>query len=195
MLGFILFATISWLVSSLPLSLQSNRLNETMEMFLTNANNPALFKLVEEASGVYREPDLLTYREKALNSEKTIVITATNHGFLNHLYNFDCFMQRIHFKYLVLAIDEKAYLTLKTHDHIPVFYDPIVQGAEENLLYQSKHYLWVTKLKFAFVLITMQMGYNVLFIDTDVAVVRNPLPYLLWKNVDYVFASDSVCNS
>ena len=39
----------------------------------------------------------------------------------------------------------------------------------------------------------LMLHYDVLFSDTDVAIVRNPFPYLLWENVDYVHSLNCIC--
>jgi hypothetical protein len=38
------------------------------------------------------------------------------------------------------------------------------------------------------------LGFNVLFADIDVAIVSNPLPYMILENVDYVHTVNQVCN-
>jgi len=185
----IIVALISCVICEEPHHPPADRLNKGLNMFV-NTNDDDLLSLLKEASGVYRKPQELTPREKAFNLDKTIVITAVNHGFLDFFYNFDCFMQRLNFKYLVLAMDSKAYKALQTHPEILAYH---LQRSHSSLVEDNQHVM-LLKLKFAFVLKIMNMGYNVLFSDIDVAIIRNPLPYLLWKNVDYVFSSDAFCN-
>jgi hypothetical protein len=36
-------------------------------------------------------------------------------------------------------------------------------------------------------------GYSVIFIDMDIALFQDPLPYFLWKNVDYVHSLNQIC--
>lgn len=39
----------------------------------------------------------------------------------------------------------------------------------------------------------LQLGYDVIFSDTDVALVKDPLPSMLWHDVDYVHSLNAVC--
>ena len=39
--------------------------------------------------------------------KETVLITACNFGYVNHLYNFKCFMDRLGFKFVVFALDGK----------------------------------------------------------------------------------------
>ena len=40
----------------------------------------------------------------------------------------------------------------------------------------------------------LKLGYDVFFIDPDVALIRDPLKYMLFKNVDYVHSVNLRCN-
>lgn len=126
---------------------------------------------------------------------KTVVVTACNYGYLNHLFNFDCFMKRLNMKYLVIAMDKKTYDHLKNQTSIHTYYlhyDSEVTTAPQE--FRSKQFNIITTRKKEAVLTIMKLGYHVLFSDTDVAVVRDPLPYLFWKNVDYVHSAGSFCS-
>ena len=39
--------------------------------------------------------------------KQTIIITACNYGYVNHLHNFKCFMDRLGFRFVVFALDGK----------------------------------------------------------------------------------------
>jgi len=54
------------------------------------------------AAGVYRDP----LKNPAMN--RTVIITGTNHGYVNHLHNFKCFMDRLKLKVLVFAMDKQV---------------------------------------------------------------------------------------
>ncbi len=51
----------------------------------------------------------------------------------------------------------------------------------------------ITTRKIEVVLQLLQLEYNVLFVDTDIALVRDPFPFLLWKNVDYAHSMNKIC--
>jgi hypothetical protein len=39
----------------------------------------------------------------------------------------------------------------------------------------------------------MSLGYDVIFADADIVIIRDPIPILLWKNVDYVHSVNAIC--
>ena len=150
-----------------------------------------LIPLLEKVSGVYTEVPLTS---KHLSLEKTVIVTACNYGFLNHLYNFDCFMKRLGMKYLVIALDKKAYQYLSNNTSIVTYFLPSendVTSAPQE--FRSRQFNIITTKKKEAVLTIMKLGYNVLFSDTDVAIIRDPFPYLIWNNVDYVHSLNAFC--
>ncbi len=66
------------------------------------------------AAGVYRHPvtSMSTDDLKAL--EKTIVVTAANHAYINHIHNFKCWMDRIDMKALVFSMDKDMHTYMMT---------------------------------------------------------------------------------
>ena len=63
----------------------------------------------------------------------------------------------------------------------------------DSVTFRSKQFNLITARKKEAVHDILVLGYDVLFSDTDVAMLRDPLPYLLWKNVDYVHSLNAVC--
>jgi hypothetical protein len=158
-----------------------------------NNDNSELISLLEKVSGIYADPNSKPKGFKK-SLDKTVIVTACNHGFLNHLYNFDCFMKRLKFKYLVIAMDKTAYTYLKTNTSILTYYMPsAVEITTQPQEFRSRHFNIITSKKKEAVLNIMKLGYNVLFSDTDVAMVRDPLPYMIWDNVDYVHSLNAFC--
>ena len=51
----------------------------------------------------------------------------------------------------------------------------------------------ITTAKLEVVLSLLRLQYNVLFVDTDVALIRDPFPYLMWKNVDMAYSVNQIC--
>lgn len=150
-----------------------------------------LLPLLEKVSGIYSQ---VPSTSKHLSLEKTVIVTACNHGFLNHLFNFDCYMQRLKMKYLVIAMDKKAYEYLSANTSIVTYYmhsDNEITTAPQE--FRSKQFNIITTRKKEAVLAIMKLGYNVLFSDTDVAILRDPLPYMIWNNVDYVHSINAFC--
>lgn len=153
-----------------------------------------LLPLLEKVSGIYH-PNHIPKTSQHLNLHNTVLVTACNHGFLNHLFNFDCYMQRLKMRYIVIAMDKKAYDYLATNTSIVTYYmhsenNEITTAPQE---FRSKQFNIITTRKKEAVLAIMKLGYNVLFSDTDVAILRDPLPYMIWNNVDYVHSLNAWC--
>lgn len=56
-----------------------------------SSSNAELLKKLQEVAGIYKDAS----KAKAMGVEKAVLVTACNHGFLNHLFNFDCFVRRL----------------------------------------------------------------------------------------------------
>jgi hypothetical protein len=69
----------------------------------------------------------------------------------------------------------------------------IAEFLEYSADFGTKSFHFITLLKFEGVLQVLEANYNVIFIDPDIALLRNPIPYLIWKNVDYVHSLNWVC--
>ena len=102
-------------------------------------------------------------------------------------------------KFLVIAMDDKAYQYLTKHTNMVTYYMPTgvdntsAAVTSDSVTFRSKQFNLITARKKEAVHDILVLGYDVLFSDTDVAIVRNPLPYLMWKNVDYVHSLNAVC--
>ena len=174
-------------------NVQRNSTSTVIRKYNLSEARQALESTLSSLAGIYKIPPSDPSLVVKLN--KTILLTTSNYGFLNHLFNFDCFMQRLNFKYLVMALDKKAYDHLSEKTSIPVHYLDI--GAEgisfASQIFRSEQYNAIVMQKVHATLLLMQLGYDVLFCDPDVAVVTDPIPYLLWNNVDYVHTFSDRC--
>lgn len=160
------------------------------------SDDPAIVTLLsslEAAAGVYKDPS----RQAGL--ERTVLVTGCNHGFLNHLHNFKCFCDRIGLKFLVIALDEKSYQYLTKHTDVNAFHmsvgsdntsAPIATGSAD---FRSHQFNLITGRKKEVVHDILLLGYDVVFSDTDVAIIRDPMPYLLWNHVDYAHSVNTPC--
>ena len=149
--------------------------------------------LLQNAAGIFVDP------KRQIGLEHTVLVTGCNHGFLNHLLNFKCFADRLGLKFLVVAMDEKVHQYLTKHTNILSYYMPTgvdntsAVVTSDSVTFRSKQFNLITARKKEAVHDILVLGYDVLFSDTDVAILRDPLPYLLWKNVDYVHSLNAVC--
>jgi hypothetical protein len=167
-------------------------------------NRTALSLVAQKAAGVYLG-NTSTYA-------KIIVATASNFGYVNHLHNFKCFMDRLAMKVLVFAFDDRTFNYVGSHmnntatgsQFIPYKWssnptEPRASEASGSMFensseWRSSVFNSLSNAKLESVLNLMRLGYDVLFIDTDIAVTRDPLPHILWSNVDYVHTVNKPCS-
>jgi hypothetical protein len=162
-------------------------------MTIAIAVNNDLKQKIEQVVGVYKNPKAQKIIPKRI-LDRTVLVTASNNGYLNHLYNFKCFLDRLEMKFLVISMDElvyksinttmTSYLMVKDSDSVETTVSQSFRTPQFNLLSFRKIEV-VQKI--------LQLGYHVLFSDTDVAMIRDPLPYMLWGNVDYVHSINDQC--
>lgn len=128
--------------------------------------------------------------------DKTVLITGCNYGFINHLNNFKCFAERLGMKFLVISMDKLAHSYI-THNTTMLSYlmtgGVVGDTSSVPQKFRSKQFNLITARKKEAVHDILALGFNVLFSDTDVAMIRDPLPYMLWKNVDYVHSLNYMC--
>ena len=125
--------------------------------------------------------------------EKTVVMTGCNYGFLNHLMNFKCFADRLDMKFVVVALDKKTHDFIRRNTTMDSIYMQYADVTEEATEFRSQQFNLITARKKEAVHDVLELGYDILFSDTDVAIVRDPFPYLLWDNVDYVHSLNCIC--
>lgn len=183
-----LITNLSWVIFVLVITLHFNHVSSNEESGGTNT----LLSVLKEASGIF------TDKKRQIGLERTVLVTGCNYGFLNHLNNFKCFADRIGLKFLVVALDAKVYQHLKKHTNMHTYYmasgsDNTTKVTGDSTTFRSKQFNLITARKKEAVHDILALGYDVLFSDTDVAILRDPMPYLLWKNVDYVHSLNAVC--
>jgi len=120
-------------------------------------------------------------------------IINSNYGYLNHFHNFKCFADRLGFKYLVISMDPRSHEYLMTRNITSVFLGGDVKIEEGSSVFRSKQFNLITIRKMTAVLNILRHGYDVIFCDTDVALVRDPLSFLNWSNVDYIHSHNMIC--
>ena len=156
-------------------------------------NYETIETVLQRVAGVfYNESKRNEYRG---DLDKTVVMTGCNHGFLNHLMNFKCFAERLGIKFLVVALDKKTHDFIRLNTSVDSIYMQYAGVTEEATEFRSKQFNLITTRKKEAVHDVLKLGYDVLFSDTDVAIVRDPFPYLLWTNVDYVHSLNCICKS
>jgi len=167
---------------------------------INDPNTTSLEKLnrtLQLASGVYHDTSNIDKRilERINN---TVIVTSCNYGFINHLLNFKCFMDRLNMKFVVMAMDRATHVYLTQNTSILSYYmdnGQIKEVVGTSQEFRSKQFNLITAKKKEAVHYILELGYDVLFSDTDVAILRDPFPYILWDDVDYVHSLNLWCSA
>ena len=158
------------------------------------AGHESIGSILSRVAGVYRfKPGENVRYMRAL--EKTVVVTGCNRGYLNHLLNFKCFADRLGMKFVVFSFDQKTHDFIRHNTTMESIHVQNTGVTESSVGFRSKQFNLISARKMEAVHDVLKLGYDVLFSDTDVAILRDPFPYLLWKNVDYVHSLNVFCKS
>ena len=169
--------------------------SEIVSNYLHNNSLPLLANI---SRGVYKDK----VKMQKFGLEKTIVVTATNYGFLNLFHNFNCYMEKLGFKYLTIALELHTHYYLNRHGFVSYYLDHDEHstlkdgGADEHAAgFDSKSFNSMTYKKCKAVYELLELGYNIIFSDTDVVFLHDPVPYLLFQNVDYIHSHNVHCQN
>ena len=75
-----------------------------------------VMNIFDSSTGVYMDESKITD-----SIRNVVIVTGCNHGFLNHLHNFKCFLDRLGLKFLVLSLDRKTYEYIITYTNMTTF--------------------------------------------------------------------------
>lgn len=106
------------------------------------------------------------------------------------------------FKYLTVALELHSHYYLNTHGFLSYYLDHNSSAAfveddvgESAAGFGSNLFKTVTYRKIRAVYELLELGYDVVFTDTDIAYLNDPMPYLLFQNVDLVHSYNGMCNN
>lgn len=166
-----------------------------------------LLDALADAAGIYKHLDNVDKTAaRQLILSKTVLLTISNYKYLNHLHNFKCFLDRLHYKFLLVSLDTIIHdfisewsTSAKISDNTR--YSKIISYRWDNksLLdssadYGSKEFAEITSsIKSEVVGQIISLGFNVIFIDIDVILLHDIIPYLVIPNMDYVHGVNWVC--
>ena len=150
-----------------------------------------LLTLLQKTAGVYVDST------KSIGELKqTVLVTGCNHGFINQLLNFKCFADRLGMKFLVIAMDRKAHEFISKNTTMTSYL--MTGGAVDEVTgvaqtFRSTGFNLITARKKEAVHNILKLGFHVIFSDTDVAMIQDAVPYMMWQNVDYVHSLNYMC--
>jgi hypothetical protein len=152
-----------------------------------------------KAAGVFRSSVARSARPELKN---VIVVTAANVAYSHHLQNFCCWMNRLGFHALMFSLDPEMHayaLDMASRDEDGSKEGPLIHSylwgtnIKKTAEWRSPAFHVITTAKLEVVLSLLRLHYDVLFVDTDVALIRDPFPYLMWKNVDMAYSVNQIC--
>jgi len=99
-------------------------------------------------------------------------------------------------KFLTVALDRKIFAHL---DGKPDFIVTLVTSPEDmdlekkSFSFRTPQFNQISRRKMEAAYSGLLQGYNVLYIDIDIALISDPIPYMVWDNVDYSFSTNMPC--
>ena len=157
-------------------------------------------------AGVYAKeyrffPPFAMHPRKRRILSRTVLVTSCNFGYVNHLKNFYCFAKRLGLKFVVISMDARTHefvngnlSSLSEEKVVKSFlWNKGNHTPEQSYNFRSKEFNIISNRKVEAALEVLRHGYNVLFADVDVALVRDPVHYLIWDNVDYAHSVNLRC--
>lgn len=166
---------------------------EVLPNIFSSEQENELRRALASSAGLYlKKPEGI----KSSAVEKLVLVSAANAPYVNFFDNFLCFLNRLQFKMLFLALDEKIHNHASSSGNNVVSFHWKSAGVGDinrPALFNTPQFHTITTKKEEGVLQILKMGYNVVFIDLDVALLRDPVPYVLWENIDYVHSLNQIC--
>ena len=134
-----------------------------------------------------------------INSRSILSYTfyCSNYAYLNHFHNFKCYLNDHGLKFATLSLDSKTeqYLIengIRTRLVKGIIY-PNVRINEVSQQLGELGMRMLSYRKQEAIYEVLRLGFDVIFADLDVIFFRNPVPFLLWKNIDFVASVDTEC--
>lgn len=155
----------------------------------------SLAEVLNLGAGLYTSKLSSNYKDNHQNLDKTVLVTAFNYGYIGFLHNFKCYLDRLNLKAVVISMDVKAHEYV--HEHLINLHSYYLTGNEtvheSATEFRSKQFHVITNRKIEGVLNILKLGYDVIFVDPDIALLRDPMPYLFWQGIDYVHSVNKIC--
>jgi len=128
---------------------------------------------------------------KSRSKESTVIVMASNDGYASLTSNTVASLHKLGFhNYVIIGLDDKAcaLISADAGSCVPVDGERVSSSAQP---YRSQAYKKIVQQKPIWVKKAVDMGYNVLFTDTDIVWLKDPLPYLKkFATDDVVFQND-----
>lgn len=128
----------------------------------------------------------------------TLIVTALNFGYRGIMMNWVCNLRHLNVSnFVIAAFDDMLYEFAYTRG-LPVYLETEAMHGHNTSLtdaaYGTQSFKELTKMKSRVVLRFLQLGYNVVWSDTDVIWFRNPLEDMWSYNADLVIQTNAPDN-
>jgi hypothetical protein len=132
-----------------------------------------------------------------LNDTNTVLTTITNHGYLLYTLNMLKSLQSygLDKKILIVCFDTKSEKVLKQKGYSTILIDIKLS---KLISYNKTGYDVICYYKLLFIYKTIQLGYNIFYIDGDIIFKKNPISDLnIWldSDKDIYIQNDSMTNN
>jgi len=122
-----------------------------------------------------KEVSYLRYLISGLAINNTVIIVPANVGFIAQALSFNCRVRSLGVtNVLFWALDQKAAEILQAYS-APTYYNPSFFSVANLEQYHALNYNRMMSERPKFWRMVMRTGYNMLFMDADIAVIRNPM--------------------
>jgi Nucleotide-diphospho-sugar transferase len=122
-----------------------------------------------------KEVSYLRYLISGLAINNTVIIVPANVGFIAQALNFNCRVRSLGVtNVLFWALDETAAEILRSYS-APTYYNPSFFSVANLEKYHALNYNRMMSERPKFWRMVMRTGYNMLFMDADIAIIRNPI--------------------
>jgi hypothetical protein len=122
-----------------------------------------------------------------------------NYGYRDFLHNFKCFMDRQGVKFMAVSLDQDIYRYIKQNKVTPTFLMPELEGRgtinTASATFGGGQFNLIGCRKIEAVAAALALGYDVIFSDVDIVIMRDPLKYLFFNGIDYVHSQNLHCGS
>lgn len=163
-------------------ALKAEKSSHVNENTAIHSNNRSIQRIFTDQETLSR---LLSTRAK----DGTVVVVTTNSGFLDFFYNWRSHAHRLGVThYIVIAEDIESYRHIKRIDHEHVILShasdtsssnraKLTQRNETGFSYGTANYNYLVGRRPIYLSQILQLGYSVLYADTDTVWLENPFKY------------------
>ena len=177
-------------ITTTPMNLitKTNHVNK-VDVVVENTNNT-----------IWPNPDIL----QQVVIDNTIIIVSANCGYIDLVQNWILHMRQLQvYNYIIIAQDEVIYPILQQYDpgHVVLLNNNITEQVKhEAYSFWTKGFYTICQQRPNMIRSLLRQGYNVLYTDSDLVFVKNPLQRIqeLYSNlddVDYIGITDAIDDS